>query len=522
MFQEEILTNLQESIAIIDFGSQVCHLIAKKIRNLGIHSEILPYNITLGELEKQNIVGLILSGGPSSIYETEAPKLSFKLSDIKIPILGICYGHQLLAHEFGGQVVSSKLREYGTQKLVIDRRDKIIKDLEESQDVLMSHGDKIVDLPAGFVAIAATESCEYAVIVNVEKNIFGVQFHPEVTHTPNGMSIFENFLSYCKISKTWDLENKPDEIIKKIQLKIQKPILMAVSGGVDSTVAATLITKAVPDLLYCIFVNNGLLREGEAEEIQKIYTKLFPNFIYVEASELFLERLQGITEPEKKRKIIGNTFIEVFEKQTIKLKSEKNVNFRYLGQGTIYPDRIESSQPSKASHVIKTHHNVGGLPERMNLELIEPLKEFYKDEVRKLGVKLQIEKSLLDRKPFPGPGLAIRILGEVTNERIKVLRKADKILLEELKQSEIWNTLWQAFVVLLPVKTVGVMGDRRTYEEVCALRIISSVNGMTAHVPEIPFSTIQKIANKIVNDVEGINRVVLDVTGKPPATIEWE
>ena len=335
------------------------------------------------------------------------------------------------------------------------------------------------------------------------------------------MSIFEKFLDYCTITKKWDLESKPDVIIADLQKSIEKPVLMAVSGGVDSTVAATLIAKAVPDLLYCIFVDTGLLRHGEPEDVRNIFSKTFKNFGYIDASDLFMENLRGVTDPEKKRKIIGNTFIEVFEKETEKLH-EQGWDFKYLGQGTIYPDRIESSQPSKTSHVIKTHHNVGGLPERMKLELVEPLKEFYKDEVRALGKKIGIAQELLDRKPFPGPGLGIRVLGEITKERLEVLKKADYIFTQELRKIAKWKDLWQAFAVLLPVKTVGVMGDKRTYEEVCALRVVSSVNGMTADVPEIPFSVIQKVANKIVNEVEGINRVVLDVTGKPPATIEWE
>ena len=385
----------------------------------------------------------------------------------------------------------------------------------------MSHGDRVEELPAGFESLAETETCKYAVMVNEEKKIYSVQFHPEVTHTPNGMSIFDNFVNYCSITQKWDLESKPEEIIKELKGTIEKPVLMAVSGGVDSTVAATLIAKAVPDLLYCIFVNTGLLRYGEADEVQQKFSTLFKHFEYVDSTELFMEKLKGVTDPEKKRKIIGNTFIEVFEQETVKLK-EQGWDFKYLGQGTIYPDRIESSQPSKTSHVIKTHHNVGGLPERMKLSLVEPLKEFYKDEVRELGKKLGVDQDLLDRKPFPGPGLGIRVLGEITKKRVKILQKADYIFTQELRKHLEWKDLWQAFAVLLPVKTVGVMGDMRTYEEVCALRVVSSVNGMTADVPEIPFSTIQKVANKIVNEVEGINRVVLDVTGKPPATIEWE
>lgn len=524
MYQQEIHSKDSktiESIAIIDFGSQVCHLIAKKIRNLGVHSIIVPNTVTLKELQNQKIVGIILSGGPSSIYEKDAPKLIFRLEDVKVPLLGICYGHQLIAHELGGKVLPSNKREYGTQELTIDKKDKLISGLKQKQLVLMSHGDRVEELPPGFESLAETETCKYAVMVNEEKKIYSVQFHPEVTHTPNGMSIFESFVNYCSITQKWDLENKPEEIIKELKGKIEKPVLMAVSGGVDSTVAATLIAKAVPDLLYCIFVNTGLLRYGEAEEVQQKFSTLFKNFEFVDATELFMEKLKGVTDPEKKRKIIGNTFVEVFEQETEKLK-EKGWEFKYLGQGTIYPDRIESSQPSKTSHVIKTHHNVGGLPERMKLSLIEPLKEFYKDEVRELGKKLEVDKDLLDRKPFPGPGLGIRILGEITKKRIEVLQKADYIFTQELRKHIEWKDLWQAFAVLLPVKTVGVMGDMRTYEEVCALRVVSSVNGMTADVPEIPFGTIQKVANKIVNEVEGINRVVLDVTGKPPATIEWE
>lgn len=524
MYQQELHSGESkaiESIAIIDFGSQVCHLIAKKIRNLGVHSIILPYTVTLKELQNEKVVGVILSGGPASIYEQNAPKLAFRVEDVKVPLLGICYGHQLIAHELGGKVLPSNKREYGTQEITIDKKDKLLSGLEQRQLVLMSHGDRVEELPPGFESLAGTETCKYAVMIHKEKKIYSVQFHPEVTHTPNGMSIFENFLNYCSITQKWDLESKPEEIIKYLKETIDKPVLMAVSGGVDSTVAATLIARAVPDLLYCVFVNSGLLRYKEAEEVQTVFTKLFKHFEYIDASDLFIQKLQGVTDPEQKRKIIGNTFIEVFEKQTEKLKG-KGWDFKYLGQGTIYPDRIESSQPSKTSRVIKTHHNVGGLPERMKLQLVEPLKEFYKDEVRELGKKLDIDQVLLDRKPFPGPGLGIRVLGEITRERLEVLKKADHIFTEELRKITAWKDLWQAFAVLLPVKTVGVMGDHRTYEEVCALRVVSSVNGMTADVPEIPFQIIQKVANKIVNEVDGINRVVLDVTGKPPATIEWE
>ena len=520
MYQEELEETI-ESIAIIDFGSQVCHLIAKKIRNLGVHSIIVPNTISLPDLEKKKIVGVVLSGGPSSIYEEGAPKLTFNVTDLKVPVLGICYGHQLLAHELGGKVLASNNREYGVQELQIGRKDVIIAGLEDKQPVVMSHGDRVEEIPPGFTTIGSTATCEHAIMVNDERKIFSVQFHPEVTHTKNGMSIFEKFLEYCTIQQKWDLGNKPEAIIQELKQTIEKPILMAVSGGVDSTVAATLIAKAVPDLLYCVFVNTGLLRHNEPEDVKEIFSKTFKNFEYIDATELFLEKLRGVTDPEKKRKIIGNTFIEVFEKKTDELR-EKGWDFKYLGQGTIYPDRIESSQPSKTSHVIKTHHNVGGLPERMKLNLVEPLKEFYKDEVRELGKKIGVDQTLLDRKPFPGPGLGIRILGEITKERLVVLKKADYIFTEELRKITVWKDLWQAFAVLLPVKTVGVMGDKRTYEEVCALRVVSSVNGMTADVPEIPFSVIQKVANKIVNEVEGINRVVLDVTGKPPATIEWE
>lgn len=518
-------------LLVVDFGSQVCHLIASKMRNMGAIVSTVSHKITQKQIYDINPKGIILSGGPSSIYEKSAPLPNFDLEKLSIPILGICYGCQVIGSTFGGQVepkstsdTNGSRGEYGVQDLMIDSPlSPLFADIDLSSKVIMSHGDSIVKSPPNFSKLASTSDCEFAAISSNDKKIYGIQFHPEVTHTEIGTQIFKNFINICDIKQdSWNLATEIKKIVKDIRENVKEPIIMAVSGGVDSTVAATMIEHAVPDLLHCIFVNNGVLRMGEAEEVCEIYKKLFKNFEYVDASEKFLTGLSGVTDPEQKRKIIGKTFIEIFDDFSKKLRNY-GVNVKYLGQGTIYPDRIESSQSSTNSQVIKSHHNVGGLPDNMMLTLVEPLKDFYKDEVRAIGRILGISNKLIDRQPFPGPGLAIRCLGEVTEPRLAALRKADKIFLEELqKDDKVWRECFQAFAVILPVKTVGVMGDCRTYDEVCALRVINSVNAMSGVVPELPWPLLFNACKRIVNEVKGINRVVFDLTGKPPGTIEWE
>ena len=507
-------------IYIIDFGSQVCHLISKKLHELGYDNKIISPDNALEEIEKQKPRAIIFSGGPDSIYEKDALTIDPRIYELGIPILGICYGHQLMAHQLGGKVVRHAEREYGIYKMKVLERSPLFEGLEDEEQVLMSHADSVAEVPPGFKVIGRTERC-IAAMANDEKKLYGIQLQPEVIHTPKGVKILDNFARLAGTPKKEISQDIVDKLVKEIKERVNAPILMAVSGGIDSTVAAELIELAVPDLLHCVFVDTGLLRKNEVEEIKKIYTSIFKNFHFVDASETFLSRLKGVTDPEQKRKIIGNTFIEVFEEKVKEL--EKTVGkFKFLGQGTIYPDRIESAASSKNSAKIKTHHNVGGLPERLNFELVEPLANMYKYEVRQLARKLDIPEQILKKHPFPGPGLAVRCLGEITKEKLEILREADAILEDELKKANLYDQFWQAFVVLLPVKTVGVMGDERTYEHACVIRIVSSVDGMTADVPNIDLKTLKKIAQKIVNEVKGINRVAYDITTKPPGTIEWE
>lgn len=508
-------------ILVIDFGSQLAHLIAKKIRMLGEYSEIHPSTITLEQLIDLDPKGIILSGGPASVYAENAPSIDPKILDLDIPVLGICYGFQLIAHLKGGTVEKGEKSEYGVTTMRITQQHPLLAGLDQEEQVLMSHWDRVTSPPEGGIFIGETETAK-AVFVDDTNKIYGFQFHAEVDHTPKGMTILENFLMICGAKREWTSRSFISEKVEEL-ISIGQPVLMAVSGGVDSTVAAALIEKASADYLHCVFVDNGLLRKDEVHKVVETYTSMYQHFHHVDAKDIFYERLRGVVDPEEKRKIIGRTFIEVFEEKAKDLEKEFG-KFQFLGQGTIYPDRVESAATSVSASVIKSHHNVGGLPEHMSLTLIEPLYELYKFEVRLIGKEMGIDDKLLKRHPFPGPGLAIRCLGEVTVERINILQEADSILTYYLEEDPRVNfsDLWQAFFVLLPVKSVGVMGDERTYENVGVIRIVESTDAMTANVADIPFDLLTKIANEIINKVRGINRVCYDLTGKPPGTIEWE
>ncbi len=509
-----------DKVLILDFGSQYTQLIARRIRELSVYSEIFPYNAPIEKIKDFNPKGIILSGGPASVYEENAPVISKDIFELKVPVLGICYGIQLISFLFNGDVEKSAKHEYGFAILKIKNRDLLFKNLPESFQVWMSHGDKIIKLPENFEVIAFTENSPFAAIRNIEKKIWGVQFHPEVVHTNYGREILKNFcFEVCKCEPNWNIGSFLNDTVKQIKKIVgNERVICGLSGGVDSSVVAVLIHKAIGEQLTCIFVNNGVLRKNEAEKVKKIFRENFKiNLIYVDAENIFLEKLKGVTDPEKKRKIIGNTFIEVFEKEAKKLG-----NVRFLAQGTLYPDVIESVSFKGPSATIKSHHNVGGLPEKMNLKLIEPLRELFKDEVRKLGKELGMPDEIIFRQPFPGPGLAIRIIGEVNKERLNILREADDIILSEIKAAGLYREIWQSFGVLLPVKTVGVMGDERTYENVIAIRAVNSVDGMTADWVKLPYELLGKISNRIINEIRGVNRVVYDISSKPPATIEWE
>ncbi len=511
---------MQNLVLIIDFGSQVTQLIARRIREFGVYCEVKNPDITLDEIKKIAPRAIIFSGGPSSVYEKGAPTIDKKIFELGAPILGICYGEQLICHLLGGKVEGSSEREFGKAEINTDASSKLFK-LVKNKQVWMSHGDHISKIPTGFEVIAKTPNAPFAAIADETRKIYGVQFHPEVEHSVDGRQILINFvinIAGCKAD--WSMKNfKNDEIaaIKKIVGK--KKVICGLSGGVDSSVVAALINEAIGKQLTCIFVDHGLLRKGEGAEVKKVFTKNFGiKLIYVDASELFLRKLKGVSDPEKKRKIIGKTFIEVFDAEAKKIK-----DVEFLAQGTLYPDVIESSHPNKGeSHTIKSHHNVGGLPKKMKLKLLEPVRMLFKDEVRVLGKELGLPDQVTQRHPFPGPGLAIRIIGDVTPEKIKILQEADFIYIEELKKARLYNKIWQAFSVLLPVKTVGVMGDARTYENVLALRAVTSIDGMTADVYHFESEFLCRVTNRIINEVRGINRVVYDFTSKPPGTIEWE
>jgi len=510
-----------EKIAVLDFGSQYSQLIARRIRENGVYSTIVDHDIKPGELERLSPRGIVLSGGPASVYDERSPRCDPSILRGNVPVLGICYGMQLTGYLLGGKVERGGKREYGRAELILEKESPLFAGLEKHQSVWMSHGDKVVALPPGYETVGRTDNCEIAVMSDARGTHFGLQFHPEVLHTAHGKQILRNFLlRICNCRGDWNMGSFRKQAIQEIRDRVGgEKVILGVSGGVDSSVAAHLLHEAIRDQLTCIFVNNGLLRKGEAEEVRKRFEKQEEIVLdYVDAEKEFLTALSGVEDPEEKRKIIGAEFIRTFERAAEELKDA-----RFLAQGTLYPDVIESRSPRGGpSATIKTHHNVGGLPERLNFELIEPLKNLFKDEVRQLGEKMGMAEEVVWRHPFPGPGLAVRIIGEVTPERLDLLREADARFMEEIRAAGYYGKIAQAFVVLLPVKTVGVMGDERTYENVAAIRAVNTDDFMTADWVQIPYDLLGRISNRIINEVRGINRVVYDISSKPPSTIEWE
>jgi GMP synthase (glutamine-hydrolysing) len=512
----------QEKILILDFGSQYTQLIARRVRECKVYCEIHPFNTSLEDIKRFNPKGIILSGSPASVHDREAPRINEQLLTRGVPLLGICYGMQHMVHLARGDVEHSEDREFGKAQLFIDDHTDLFRGLNKHSEmqVWMSHGDRVKVLPADFTIIAHSANSPVAAIRSKHYPLYGVQFHPEVVHTPQGKQMLENFLyTICDCQPLWNMKSFIESSIAQIREKVShERVICGVSGGVDSTVVAVLLHRAIGKQLSCIFIDNGLLRKGEAEKVVEVFRKhLHIDLIHVDASQHFIDKLSMITDPERKRKVIGEEFIYVFEKE-----AEKIGEVSFLAQGTLYPDVIESISLKGPSATIKSHHNVGGLPERMKLKLIEPLRELFKDEVRVVGRELDIPEEMIQRQPFPGPGLAVRILGPVSRESLSLLREADARVLEEIKKAQLYNEVWQSFAVLLPVKTVGVMGDERTYENVIALRVVTSVDGMTADWVRLPYDLLATLSNRIINEVRGINRVVYDISSKPPSTIEWE
>ncbi len=510
----------KEIIAILDFGSQYTQLIARKVREIGVYCEIYPHNVATDTLRSMNPKGIILSGGPKSVTDRDAPICDADIFSFDVPILGICYGLQLITAMHKGKVDKSTKREYGKANLVIDHADDLLDGVRDGDQVWMSHQDRILSMPKGFITLAHSDNSPHAAIKSGTQQVYGVQFHPEVHHTPKGKRILKNFLyKICNVKGLFSPKSFVELAVEQIAHEVgDGTVLCALSGGVDSSVVATLIHRAVGDKLRCVFVNNGVLRKNEEKEVVELFKdRLHLNLKYVDAEEKFLTALQGVRDPEKKRKIIGRLFIKIFEEEARSLG-----DVRYLAQGTLYPDVIESTSFKGPSATIKSHHNVGGLPRRMKLKLLEPLRELFKDEVRIVGKELGLPDHIVHRQPFPGPGLAIRIIGDVTRERLAVLKDADSIVREEVERKSSFKHIWQSFAILIPVKTVGVMGDERTYANVIALRIVESEDAMTADWAKIPYAVLDRTARRIINEVSGVNRVVYDISSKPPSTIEWE
>ena len=510
-----------DTILVLDFGSQYTQLIARRIRESNVYSEILPWDIKEEKIRSLNPKGIILSGGPDSVTNSYTPRIPQIVFDLEIPILGICYGMQTLAEQMGGQVISADHKEFGHSELQITKDCILFDGLEKSLNVWMSHGDQVQDLPDDFELVASTATAPIAVMQHESKPIYALQFHPEVTHTEDGQNVLNNYLfKVCKTQKDWKMDDLIAQRIEEIKNQVQdNKVLLGLSGGVDSSVTAALLHQAIGNKLVCVFVDNGLLRKGEADEVMNTFKEnMSLNVIKSDSEEVFLRHLKGVIDPEQKRKIIGRTFIDVFDSEATKLK-----NIHFLAQGTIYPDVIESSgSESKEARVIKSHHNVGGLPEEMEMDLVEPLRDLFKDEVRRMGVELGLSAEMLNRHPFPGPGLGVRILGEVTKEKTSILKEADHIFIEELIKADLYNKVSQAFAVHLPIKSVGVVGDERRYAEVIGLRAVETVDFMTARWAHLPYEFLEHVSNRIVNEIEEVSRVVYDISSKPPATIEWE
>jgi GMP synthase (glutamine-hydrolysing) len=512
---------IPENIVILDFGSQYTQVIARRIRECQVFSQILRFDTPAAKLRALKPHGLILSGGPASVYGKAAPHCDPAIWKLGIPVLGICYGMQLMAHQLGGRVEKGDKREYGHAELEITGDSPLFAKLDSRQKVWMSHGDKMTKVPDGFRPVAHSQNSPYAAIANSRRRLFGIQFHPEVHHTPNGKQIVSNFVhGVCDCGRNWTIKSFIDHAIEEIRGVVGTDrVILGLSGGVDSSVAAALIHKAIGDQLTCVFVNNGLLRKSEAEGVREVFGKnRHMKLHYEDATGVFLRKLRGVTNPERKRKIIGRAFVEVFQKATKKAGAA-----RFLAQGTTYPDVIESvSIAGNPAAMIKSHHNVGGLPKNMKFELLEPLRALFKDEVREVGAQLGLPREIVWRQPFPGPGLAVRILGAVSPERLRILREADWVVIDEMKKADLYYKVWQTFAVLLPVKTVGVMGDERTYDNVIAIRAVESVDGMTADWVRLPYDLLARLSTRIINEVKGVNRVCLDISSKPPSTIEWE